>query len=131
MNNEWFDPKEVAKEAEIQNSELNVTLGVGAFLIALACLGTPDPQATAFFCSPMIIFLASIAVKSFPPTIDTIRTLYRETHDPEVKEVLDYLTGQYLGFKSLAINAFGYWYGAGFFLVVLASPEFTDWLKAI
>ncbi|EGQ8057271.1 DUF3265 domain-containing protein [Vibrio alginolyticus] len=59
------------------------------------------------------------------PDILALRKLVKETQDAHAKAVLAHLEDNFIGFRVFLTRNVVFWYGVGFFLVVLHNP---DWL---
>jgi hypothetical protein len=129
MSHDLVDEETVELEVNRHQEFLNIGLGLVAFTLALGCIGTPSPEKSAWLCFPVIVGLAFWAVRHFPPTIIALRKLEKETGDSQVSEVRKRLEKKYIGIKALITKNFLYWFGLAFFLGVLGSPEFVDWIK--
>lgn len=129
MESSLFNEEEVKAEVKQQSDYLNVGFGFVVFTLALACMGTPNPSKSAWFCALIVAALAFNAAQRIPVTIRTLRELEKETKDAHVIEVRKYLENKYLGAWPILRNNFLYWAGLGFYLAILLSPEFVSWLS--
>lgn len=129
MKSGLFDEEVVKKEAKRHNEFLNSAIGLLTFTLGLTCLGFDHPQRAALVCLGVIIPVFIQAWGYFPETIKTLRELVKETNDPHAVRVLKYLEKKYIGIRSLVTKNILYWYGLGFYLVVLLEPEYLSWVK--
>ncbi|EOX3960244.1 hypothetical protein ACS6BV_004695 [Vibrio alginolyticus] len=108
-----------------QSEFLNSVLGILAFTLGLSCLSFQDPQSAAFTCLGILIPIYIKAINMTHPDILALRKLVKETQDAHAKAVLAHLEDNFIGFRVFLTRNVVFWYGVGFFLVVLHNP---DWL---
>ena len=112
-----------------QSEYLNSVIGILAFTLGLNCLAFTEPRLAAFTCLGIIIPVYVKAMNMTHPDILALRKLVKETQDPHAKEVLIYLEKNFIGFRVFFTRNIVFWYGVGFFLVVLNNPEWLFWLR--
>jgi hypothetical protein len=131
FQSELFDYDEVYEESVKHNDFWNSVFGFACFTISLTCIGMPNPGKAAIFSLGIIVPLLVMGGKNFPPTIQAMRDLYKETKDEHVRAALNYLEKEFVGLKTFFTKNMLFWYGFFMYLGVLFSPEFTMYMKAI
>lgn len=123
MKTELLDLDEVQHKIISQSEYLNSFLGILAFTLGLTCLSFPEPKLAAYLCLGVIIPFYIKAIRMAPPSIYALRQLVKKTKDPHATDVLHFLERNYVGLRMVFTRNFVFWYGIGFFVVVIISPE--------
>ncbi|KGD64047.1 hypothetical protein Y5S_02587 [Alcanivorax nanhaiticus] len=129
MKSKLIKEDEIRLEADKHSEFLNTALGLLTFTLALTCLSFDHPQRAAIICLGVVIPVYIQAWKHFPKSITALRELVKDTDDEHAKQLLRYLEGKYLGFRSMLTKNVLLWYGLIFYFLVLLDFPPLEWLK--
>ena len=111
------------------SNHLNLIVGVLVFAISLTCLSFENPSKVAFFASPIVLGLLIGIEKFFPENIKIIRSLIKESSNPETKKGLRKELNEHFNLTFFWDNIVFLWAFVTFFLILLF-PQVSDFLKA-
>ncbi|MCG6350424.1 hypothetical protein [Vibrio fluvialis] len=101
---------------------LNNAIGILAFTLSLACLGTNVPWLNACFSVLIVSYVWLQGRNHFPEEIEKLRKASKD--DKQAKLVLKALLSEHLNWKTMFITYPVYWLGYVLLLVTALSPIF-------
>ncbi|MCW8349283.1 hypothetical protein MD535_25200 [Vibrio sp. ZSDZ65] len=112
--------KKVEKQFEKWAEFLNGVVGILAFTLGLASLGTPTPSVSAIFSTVIVIYVWNRGKHHFPKEIDNLRKAAKS--DGEAELLLRGLLSKHFGILSLIKKYPAYLVGYLFLLSIVISP---------
>jgi len=132
LNPEDWD--KIRVELKEYQNKLNMVVGIGGFMTALACLGTEHPSLYALIGVFIFFILKSHVLSVFPKDVITLRKLAKEyPENEEIKSELKNLE-KFLSVKSIMKNGkpamigyFFYWFVLSLEFLSLLGYKWVEW----
>lgn len=121
--------KAIEDEFAIWRSFLNNVIGVAAFTLGLACLGTHSPSTNAFISLIFVSLMRWQGSNAVPPTLLRLRELAKD--NPDFKYMVDSLVDDQLSWRKLLTKYCVFAAGFLFLCIVAISAPLKHFLPIL
>ncbi len=130
--NDILNFKKYDAEAYKIKTYLNTVVGLATFSLALACLSFDNPRVIAMFCTPIIVglFVSAPRLQSTLESKNVIKFAVTEDDKKLLEQNFYEVTNREPKLKFI-ISISVYLYSVMFFGLILLTPWFAHWVKAL